>query len=159
MPEPLHITFVCSGNICRSPMAQNIFRTAVRNAGLGDQVRVDSCAIGPWHVGDPADERARAELLRAGYPDQHTAAQLGPEHDDADLFVAMDSGHLAALQRKRVGDRAMLLRGFDPDADDLEVADPYYGSPDDFVTVREQIESAVPGLLAWVRDRLPSEVR
>lgn len=154
MPEPLHVTFVCTGNICRSPMGQNIFRRSLRDAGLDGHVRVTSCGTGGWHVGDAADVRARTELKSAGYDDEHTAAQLGPEHLGADLLIAMDSGHLAALRDAGVADRSSLLRSFDPDADAPDVADPYYGSDADFTLVREQVEAAMPGLLDWVRSRV-----
>lgn len=146
---------MCTGNICRSPMAQNIFRSAVEDAGLADRVRVTSRGTSGWHVGEPADNRARTELLAHGYSDAHTAAQLAPDDFDADLLVAMDSGHAKDLERKRLGDRVRLLRSFDPSAgDDLDVADPYYGTQDDFARTREQIEAAVPGMLAWVHERL-----
>ena len=156
MAEELHICFVCTGNICRSPMAQNIFRTALDDAGLGGKVRVTSCGITGFHVGEPADNRARTELLAHGYSDAHVAALLGPEHFDADLFLAMDGGHVRELERKRLGDRTRLLRSFDPSApaDDPALLDPYYGGTEDFITTREQIESAVPGLLDWVRIQL-----
>ncbi len=136
-------------------MAQNIFRDAVRDAGLADLVLVDSCGTGAWHVGEPADDRARTELRRSGHDDEHVAAVIGPEHTSADLLVAMDSGHLRTLTKKKLADRSRLLRSFDPDAgDDLDVADPYYGGPEDFATVRAQVEAATPGLLAWVREQL-----
>ncbi|MGV9710289.1 low molecular weight protein-tyrosine-phosphatase [Gordonia sp. NPDC003424] len=156
MSDQLHVCFVCTGNICRSPMAQNIFRAAVDDAGLSERVRVTSAATGGWHVGEPADNRARTELLAHGYSDNHVAAQLSPEHFDADLLVAMDTGHVRELDRKRLGDRVRLLRSFDPDAgpDDLDLNDPYYGTGDDFALTRRQIEAAVPGLLAWVREAL-----
>lgn len=154
MSEQLHVTFVCTGNICRSPMGQNIFRRALQNAGLAEQVRVTSCGTGGWHVGAPADVRTRTELKSAGYDDEHTAAQLGAEHLDADLLIAMDSGHLGALRDAGVGDRSALLRSFDPDADTVDVADPYYGSAEDFAQVRVQVEAAVPGLLDWASSRI-----
>ncbi|TSD98504.1 low molecular weight phosphotyrosine protein phosphatase [Gordonia rubripertincta] len=156
MAEELHICFVCTGNICRSPMAQNIFRAALDDAGLGGKVRVTSCGITGYHVGEPADNRARTELLAHGYSDAHVAALLGPEHFDADLFLAMDDGHVRELERKRLGDRTRLLRSFDPSApaDDLALLDPYYGGTNDFVATREQIESALPGLIDWVRIQL-----
>ncbi|MBY4574025.1 low molecular weight protein-tyrosine-phosphatase [Gordonia paraffinivorans] len=156
MAEELHVCFVCTGNICRSPMAQNIFRAALDDAGLGGKVRVTSCGVAAYHVGEPADNRARTELVAGGYSDAHVAAVLGPEHFDADLFVAADSGHVRELVRKRLGDRTRLLRSFDPTVseDELDLLDPYYGGVDDFVATREQIESAVPGLLAWVREQL-----
>ncbi|OUC75945.1 low molecular weight protein-tyrosine-phosphatase [Gordonia lacunae] len=156
MADELHICFVCTGNICRSPMAQNIFRTALDDAGLGGKVRVSSCGTSGYHVGEPADNRARTELVAHGYSDAHVAALLGPEHFDADLLLAMDEGHVRELERKRLGDRTRLLRTFDPSApaDDLDLADPYYGTPDDFVLTREQIESSMPGLIDWVRAEL-----
>lgn len=158
MSDQLHITFVCTGNICRSPMAANIFRSAIEQAGLDDQVRVSSCGTTGWHIGEPADNRARTELLAHGYSDQHVAAQIGPEHLEADLLVAMDHGHIRELERKRLGDRVRLLSSFDPAAGDDDIlADPYYGGPEDFVVTRERIEAAVPGLLAWVRDRLAGD--
>lgn len=155
MSEPVHVTFVCSGNICRSPMAERIVTAAVNRAGLSDAVRIDSAGTGAWHVGEPADDRARAELRRAGYDDTHSAAVLGPEHDDADLFVALDTGHRRALERRGDGDRTRLLREFDPEAHgDLDVADPYYGDTDGFVTVRQQVEAATPGIVEWIRDEV-----
>ncbi|WP_328858272.1 low molecular weight phosphotyrosine protein phosphatase [Williamsia herbipolensis] len=154
MSDRLHITFVCTGNICRSPMAQSIVTHAVADAGLADRVLIDSCGTGSWHVGEPADDRARAELRRVGYCDEHSAAVLGSEHVGADLLVALDRSHLQALSRKRLGDRARLLRSFDPAATEPDVADPYYGDQADFTRVREQIEAAVPGLLDWIREQL-----
>lgn len=156
MSEELHICFVCTGNICRSPMAQNIFRAALADAGLTDRVRVDSCGTSGFHTGEPADNRARTELLAHGYSDAHVASQLSPEHFRADLIVAADRGHVRDLERKRLGDRVRLLRSFDPgaDPDDLDLNDPYYGTPDDFAATRVQIEAAVPGLLAWVHASL-----
>ncbi|MBT0565341.1 low molecular weight protein-tyrosine-phosphatase [Williamsia sp. CHRR-6] len=156
MSDRLHICFVCSGNICRSPMAQNIVRAAVAQAGLSQLVLVDSCGIGAWHVGEPADDRARTELRRHGYSDDHVAAVLGRSHAAADLLIAMDRGHLRALVRQRLGDRTRLLRSFDPTVgdDDLDVVDPYYGGADDFARVRAEIEAATPGLLAWITEQV-----
>lgn len=136
-------------------MAQNIFRSALADAGLADRVQVSSCGTSGWHVGEPADNRARTELLAHGYSDGHVASQLSPDHFDADLLVAMDAGHVKELERKRLGDRVTLLRSFDPAAgDDLDLADPYYGTEADFAVAREQIEGAMPGLLAWVNAEL-----
>lgn len=154
----MHICFVCSGNICRSPSAALVFEEHLRRAGLAEAVRVSSAGIGPWHVGEPIDERAGAALTRRGYPVEHVAAQVGAEHLDADLLLAMDRGHEKAL-RRLVDDpaRVRLLRGFDPDAEaagELEVPDPYYGGAEGFDEVLTMIESATPGLLAWVRQRL-----
>lgn len=157
MTTPLHIVFVCTGNICRSPMGEIILKKAVADAGLDTKVRITSCGTGGWHVGDGADYRAVNELARAGYDgSQHRATQLGDEHRDADLLVALDQGHYRALMRQGYEkDRVKLLRSFDPSAgDDLEVKDPYYGTEKDFATTRIQIEAAVDGMLDWINHQL-----
>ncbi|MDV6013827.1 low molecular weight protein-tyrosine-phosphatase [Haloechinothrix sp. LS1_15] len=149
----MHVSFVCSGNICRSPMAANVFREHLRRAGLDGQVRVTSAGTGPWHIGEPADERAAATLRKHGYPDEHVAAQVNPEHLEADLLLAADAGHLRVLRRHVEPDRVVLLRSFDPAAPEgAEVPDPYYSGG--FDTVLEMIEGSMPGLIEWVRERL-----
>ncbi|MEC3998187.1 low molecular weight protein-tyrosine-phosphatase [Actinacidiphila sp. DG2A-62] len=152
----MHLCFVCTGNICRSPSAALVVAEHLRRQGLDHRVRVTSAGIGPWHAGEDIDERAGEVLLRHGYPVEHVAAQVGAEHLDADLFLAMDRGHQKAL-RGLVEDpgRIRLLRSFDPAAHgDLDVPDPYYGGDEGFEEVLAMIEAATPGLLDWVRDHL-----
>lgn len=151
-----HVSFVCSGNICRSPMAALVFAEHVRRAGLDDRVRVSSAGVGPWHVGEPADARARRTLAAHGYPTEHTAAQVDDDELNADLLLAMDSGHEKALRRLVAEpDRVRMFRSFDPDATgDLDVPDPYYGGPDGFTDVMAMVEAAMPGLLEYVRAQL-----
>jgi protein-tyrosine phosphatase len=152
----LHLCFVCTGNICRSPTAALVFGEHLRRAGLDGHVRVTSAGTGPWHAGEPIDRRAGQLLARNGYPTAHVAAQVDATHLAADLLLAMDSGHEKAL-RRMVDDpaRIRLLRSFDPAADgDLDVPDPYYGGAQGFADVLAMIEAATPGLLDWVRDQL-----
>ena len=144
--ESLYIVFVCTGNICRSPMADVIFRDALDDAHLTDDVLVRSCGIGGWHVGQSADRRAIAELQASGHDGtQHRAAQLGPEHNDADLFVR----HGIPSEKIR------LLRSFDPSSPrGADVDDPYYSNAAAFTEVRAQIDAAMPGMIDWVKERL-----
>lgn len=156
----LSLCFVCSGNICRSPTAALVCAEHLRRAGLADRVRVSSAGTGPWHAGEPIDERAGETLDRHGYPADataaHRAAQVNPRHLSADLLLALDRGHEKALRRLADDPATVrMLRSFDPDAPaDLDVPDPYYGGPEGFDTVLAMIEAAMPGLLDWVRAHL-----
>src|SRR6201993_5070994 len=78
--DPLHVTFVCTGNICRSPMAEKMFAHQIRERGLDSRVRVTSAGTGDWHVGCEVGERAERVLRAHGYPTAHRAAQLNTDH-------------------------------------------------------------------------------
>ncbi|MGB7239199.1 MAG: low molecular weight protein-tyrosine-phosphatase [Rhodococcus sp. (in: high G+C Gram-positive bacteria)] len=154
----VHVTFVCTGNICRSPMAEKIFAAYIKEAGLGAAVRTTSAGIDGWHEGEGADPRTVAELQAHGYESDHEAAQVGADHLAADLVVALDTGHARQLLQLGVpAERIALLRSFDDDADEKSVADPYYSSDDAFAEVREQVEAAMPGLVRWAEERVSDE--
>ncbi len=155
---PMSIVFVCSGNICRSPMAEVVLRQRLAQHGLSETVSVRSAGTGAWHVGEPADPRAQATLEAHGYSVDHTARQIGPEDLDADLLLVADKGHLqdvrSLLESDTDGDtdKVRLIRSFDPTAPaDAEVPDPYYGGDEGFVDVLGMIERAVDGLVEWIR--------
>ncbi len=157
MSEPLHVTFVCTGNICRSVMAEKMFADQLRRRGLADAVRVTSAGTGNWHVGECADERASGVLRAHGYPTEHRATQVDTDHLAADLVVALGRNHLRMLRELGVdGERVRMLRSFDPrsGAHALDVEDPYYGDAQDFEDVFTVIDASLPGLHAWVDDRL-----
>ncbi|WP_293313866.1 low molecular weight protein-tyrosine-phosphatase [Mycobacterium sp.] len=153
----MHVTFVCTGNICRSPMAEKMFADQLRRRGLGDVVRVTSAGTGDWHVGSCADDRAARVLRAHGYTTDHCAAQLDAEHLAADLVVALGRNHVRLLRQLGVdAGRIRMLRSFDPrsGAYTLDVDDPYYGDALDFEEVLAVIEAALPGLHDWVDERL-----
>ncbi len=151
---PYRLCFVCSGNICRSPMAAVVMQRLVDDAGLGDRVVVDSAGTVAFHVGDPADTRATAALRSAGYDGSaHRARSFERSWlSGRDLVLAMDHGHLDELRAiaRADGERARvrLLRSFDAAAPEgAEVADPYFGDESGFVEVLDQVERACRGLL------------
>ncbi|WP_310725723.1 low molecular weight protein-tyrosine-phosphatase [Streptomyces sp. N2A] len=160
MTVPYRVCFVCTGNICRSPMAESVFRARVAEDGLDGLVEVDSAGTGGWHEGDGADPRTVAVLRAAGYPTAHTARQFRASwFARLDLVIALDSGHLRELRRlaptPRDAAKVRLLRSYAVQAaGDLDVPDPYYGGFEGFEECLEMIETASDGLLAEVRTAL-----
>ncbi|MCH0560204.1 low molecular weight protein-tyrosine-phosphatase [Streptomyces sp. MUM 16J] len=150
------VCFVCTGNICRSPMAESVFHTRVAEAGLAELVTVDSAGTGGWHEGEAADPRAASVLGEHGYGTEHIARQFQSSwFPRLDLVIALDTGHLKALRRHAPTEedvrKIRLLRSFDPSAgDELDVPDPYYGGRDNFEECLEMVEAASTGLLAAV---------
>jgi len=115
------VCFVCTGNICRSPMAESVFHARVEDAGLGHLVEADSAGTDSWHEGEDADPRAVAVLREHGYAADHTARRFVRSwFADLDLVIALDTGHLRALRRlaptPQDAAKVRLLRSFDPAA-------------------------------------------
>ncbi|MFE0792058.1 low molecular weight protein-tyrosine-phosphatase [Streptomyces mutabilis] len=155
------VCFVCTGNICRSPMAEAVFHARVADAGLDGLVEADSAGTGGWHEGESADPRTMAVLAENGYGLDHTARQFKPSwFSRLDLVIALDAGHLRALRRlaptEQDADKVRLLRSYAPAADrgDLDVPDPYYGGVEGFEECLEMVEAASDGLLAAVREQV-----
>lgn len=154
MSDLLHVVTVCSGNICRSPMAAMVLRAALADAGLAERVEVTSAGVGDWHVGEPMDRRAADTLAVRGLDTAHVARQIDDTTPDADLVLAATTDHARGLVRAGVpAENVRLLRSFDPDAPEgAEVPDPYYGGPEGFDEVLAMIEAATPGVVDWVRE-------
>jgi protein-tyrosine phosphatase len=157
------VTFVCTGNICRSPMAEHVLRGRLGREGLGARVEVDSSGTGGWHVGDPADHRTVRVLRRHGYTSAHRARRFRAEwFDSYDLVLALDTGHLRQLRQLARGPQDVakirLLRSYDPAAGTrLDVPDPYYGNDAAFEGTLELVEAAMPKLIRDIRTALAEE--
>ncbi|MFG2974811.1 low molecular weight protein-tyrosine-phosphatase [Streptomyces sp. NPDC048331] len=152
------VCFVCTGNICRSPMAESVFRAHVAAAGLAALVEVDSAGTGGWHEGDGADPRTISVLEAAGYEQDHRARRFHASwFARLDLVIALDAGHLRDLRAlaptAQDAAKVRLLRSYDPAASaaETDVPDPYYGPLDGFEECLELVEAASPGLLDAVR--------
>ncbi len=163
MTDPYTVTVVCTGNICRSPIAEVLLREAFEEAGMEDRVRVDSAGTGEWHIGSDMDHRARAVLTNAGHVfPTHSARQFVAESfADSDLVLAADEGHYRELRTlARTDDlvaKVHLLLSFDPESaaqGDLNLPDPYYGDDRDFTLTYEAVAAAVPGVVDYVRGQL-----
>lgn len=156
----MHVLFVCTGNICRSPAAHAVLETRLRREEWATHIRVDSAGTGGWHTGELPDPRARQEGQRRGYRLDHPARPVNREDfQRPGLIIALDKSHLSWLRKSAPPDfppeRLMLLRSFDPQARHPEVADPYYGDASDFSVMFDSIEAAIPGLLQHLRERSP----
>ena len=151
------VLFVCSGNICRSPTAEGVFRALVEGHGLADAVSVDSAGLGAWHVGEAPDGRAQAAARRRGIDLGRQRARQARAADFRrfDYVIAMDEGHRSGLARLcPPGEerRIRMFLEFAPGAGRREVPDPYYGADDGFELVLDLVEAASRGLLAHIRE-------
>lgn len=127
---------MCTGNICRSPMAEVVLRDLVeRDARLRGRVLVSSAGTGRWHVGDEMDPRARRALDRAGLTGAGSPAAYADRNylDRQDVVVAMTREHVADVlaRRSRVDGEVILLRDLLGETG-LDLADPYYGDDAEF---------------------------
>jgi protein-tyrosine phosphatase len=152
------LSFVCLGNICRSPTAEAVMRHLVREAGLEEKIQIESAGTGDWHLGEPRDRRSAEVGRRRGMPLGGTARQFQrSDFERLDYVLAMDRQNLTALERLAPDPAARakvhLLRSFEPqpDPEDSEVPDPYYGGAAGFDRVIDICEAACRGLLAHLR--------
>ena len=150
------VIFVCLGNICRSPMAEAIFRTQIKEKGVKDRWKVDSAGTGDYHISCQPDVRTMKTLTRHKITDyQHSARQIR-ERDlqEFDFILVMDDENLEAVKGLSKGDSKAvikLLGGFDKGASSDQVQDPYYGRGDEgFERVYQQCWQCCEGFLQWV---------
>ena len=158
------LAFVCWGNICRSPMAERVARKMAQDLStqrsadasrLAQGTVIESFGISPEELGNPIDRRAARVLAQHGYPvGSHRAKQVDRRLVDAsDLVLAFEPLHLDRL-RRLVPDAGHLnlVTDFDPAAaKGSGIADPWYGTVDDFIETLAAIEAAMPGIIEAVR--------
>ncbi len=160
MSRPVRVLMVCTGNICRSPTAEGVLRHKLVQAGMADQVEVESAGMVDYHAGSPPDHRAQHSALRRGYDlSRQRARQLrASDFERFDLLLAMDTEHLDRLVDMSPGplvDRIKLLMDYAPaHARGTSVPDPYYGAPAGFERVLDMVEEACEGLLTDLRTRV-----
>jgi protein-tyrosine phosphatase len=165
-PAPFRVVFVCTGNICRSPMAEVVLRSLAERAGLGDHLAIESAATGDWHVGERADQRTIDALERAGYDgSQHRARQFeAADFPELDLIVAFDRGQGRILRNWAPSsldqDKVRLLLEFHPDLAPLQdVPDPYYSDEATFDRVLGMIERSTSALFRQLAPALRQGTR
>ena len=159
-PTPYRVLFVCLGNICRSPAAEVIFNAAVKQAGLSQQIKVDSCGTASYHTGSRPDSRMLAALERAGFAYGGHRARTFRRADFADFDLIIPQDHcneedILALARNSAD--AAKVKGmwtwFDAAETEKDVPDPYYGGPAGFDAVVALLTRASQRLLTELKER------
>jgi len=150
------VLFVCTGNICRSPTAEAIFRKLAGEAGMGETLLADSAGTHGYHIGEPPDPRAQDAAAKRGYDLSGLRARR-VEQDDFqrfDLILAMDRDHhsiLLRMARPSAARKLKLMMSYARRFKEEDVPDPYYGGPPGFERVLDMLEDAAGGLLESLR--------
>jgi protein-tyrosine phosphatase len=149
--EKTSVLFVCMGNICRSPTAEGVFRHYVVEAGLDEQIVIDSAGTHAYHVGNPPDRRAKAAAERRGISLGNLRARRVSDVDFErfDYIIAMDEDNIAHLKDESPPEHRSKVRLFleFSSGREREVPDPYYGGAAGFERVLDLVEEASRGLL------------
>jgi protein-tyrosine phosphatase len=157
------LLFVCLGNICRSPMAEGVFRHVAEEAGVAHLFEIDSAGMGDWHKGEAPDHRAQKAARRRGIDiSGQTARKVELEDfDDFDLLIAMDASNVADLYGLAPHEARYKIRRFleyAPHLGIMDVPDPYYGGAAGFDHALDLIEAASRALLAdLTEEKVPAE--
>ena len=152
------VLFVCLGNICRSPLAEGVFRHLVAERGLSDRFRIDSCGTGGWHVGEAPDRRSVQVALDHGIDigSQRSRQLDGDDYRRFDWLVAMDESNASTMRRRAPRDATahiLLFTDLVPACRYDGVPDPYYGGERGFEDVYDLLQSGAEPLL----DRILAE--
>ena len=152
---PYKLLFVCLGNICRSPAAENIMNHLIQQASLSDRIVSDSAGTAGYHIGSPPDRRMTTAASRIGIKLCGQARQFNKsDFKDFDFILAMDRENyrdIVSLDSDgQYQDKVHLLCDFCSRHTAKEVPDPYYGGPEGFNRVIELLQDACEGLLHYV---------
>lgn len=159
--DKVGILFVCTANICRSPLAETVFRKKAEKAGIGGLLSIDSAGTHDFRIDEPVDPMAALVAKRRGYeiPDRRSRQVGRADLERFDHVLAMDMKNMSALHRLGEPDlwqKPRLLLSYSRLYREKEIADPYGADEEKFEYVLDMIESATEGLLAAIRSELRS---
>jgi len=155
----VHVLFVCLGNICRSPTAHGVFQHFVDKEGLSEQIIVDSCGTGSFHIGEKPDPRTIKAAAKRQYDlSVLRARQLKPADFDTFHYILtmdrMNLGNAQALAPKTYQGHVGLFLDFSQQRTFTQVPDPYYEGDSGFELVLDLIEDASMGLLKEIKSKI-----
>ncbi|MDL5048735.1 low molecular weight protein-tyrosine-phosphatase [Oscillatoria amoena NRMC-F 0135] len=154
--EKIKILFVCLGNICRSPLAEALFKHKLKQYRLEHFIEADSCGTSNYHIGEPPDSRTIANAKKNGIEIVHVGRQLTVDDlQDFDYILAMDQSnyeHILHLGRHHhPGNKVSLVRKFDNSGTAQDVPDPYYGGERGFQEVFEILDHSLEGFIKHLK--------
>lgn len=159
MSDRIGVLFVCTANICRSPLAEAVLRHKAVQDGIADSLQIDSAGTHDFRVGEAPDPRARRAAERRGYaiPERRARQIARDDLERYDFVLAMDMKNMTALHQLAGADlwqKPKLLLPYSRRFGGKEIADPYAADEQQFELVLDMIESAAEGLLAAIRGEL-----
>ena len=150
----LSVLFICTGNICRSPTAEGVFRKLVEREGLSEHIQIDSAGTHGYHVGDSPDARAQEFAKKRGYDLSEQRARQFSREDckHFDYILVMDEANYQIVHPQCPKAQKFLV--YAPEVKEEDVPDPYYGGDKGFERVLDMVEAASEGLLAHIRQEV-----
>ncbi len=158
-PSMYKVLFVCLGNICRSPLAEAIFKHKLKQRNLEKYIYADSCGTSNYHIGDPPDARTLVNAKRNGIEIAHVGRQIKPaDLQHFEMLLAMDRSNLYNIQKMDgsglYNAKIILMRAFDETSPHEDVPDPYYGGEEGFQIVFEILERSTNNLLDHIEEEV-----
>jgi protein-tyrosine phosphatase len=155
----INVLFVCLGNICRSPLAEAIFKQKLKRKGLDKFVSADSCGTSNYHIGSAPDPRTIANAIQNGVEVDHCCRQLcAADFTSFDFILAMDKSNLQNILRhpdsQNHASKVKLMRDFDPYEEGSEVPDPYHGGEKGFQEVFNILDRSLDNFIGFLEERL-----
>jgi protein-tyrosine phosphatase len=160
--KKINVLFVCLGNICRSPLAEAIFKNKIRSRGLDALIEADSCGTSNYHIGGSPDPRTIDNAVKNGITIEHSGRQLcDADLKNFDFILAMDKSNYQNILRlpesKSVAHKVQLMRDFDPQHKGGEVPDPYHGGEKGFQEVFDILDRSMDSFIDHIEKKVLKE--